>query len=298
MSYYYTTVRRDFARALDEVLLARARDPNNADLLDQQGYTEGHLGRWESAIAHLDTAVRLDPRGDNNAEDLGLAQLYTHRYPEARLSLDRALTFNPANLTSIEWRMLVSLADGDRAGAQRITRDALTHVDTTTLIAYLASVRDLGWALDSAQQHVLRRLSPAAFDDDRGTWGLALAESYAAAGDSARARAYADSACAAYRTALAASPTESETHAHYGVSLALLGRAADAVHEGELAATLLPASVDARDGIYIQHQLARIYVLTGHPDKARTVLAPLLREPGYLSRRWLEIDPDFAALRL
>ena len=296
MSYYYTTVRRDFRRALTEVVLARTRDPNNADLLDQQGYAEDHLGRWDAAIAHFDTAVRLDPRDDNARGDLGLAQLYTHHPDAARASLDRSLTFNPANLTTIEWRILVSLANGDINDARAITQNALAHVDSTTLIAYMASIRDLGWVLDTAQQRVLRRLTPAAFDNDRGAWALALAESYAAGGDSARMRAYADSACIAYRELLQATPDEPDLHAHYGVSLAFLGRSAEAIREGDRAAALLPVSTDARDGVYIQHQLARIYMLTGHPTDARAVVERLLNEPGYLSASWLRIDPDFSSL--
>jgi serine/threonine-protein kinase len=297
MSYYLTAVRRDFARALDEVLLARMRDPNNSDLLDQQGYAEGHLGRWETAIARLDTAVQLDPRDDNNVSDLGLAQLYTHHYDEARANLDRSVALNPTNLTAVQWRVLVSLAEGNLADAQRVVHDALARNDTTAVVAYMASVRDLGWVLDSTLQRVLRRLSPAAFDNDRAAWGLALAESYAGTGDTTRARAYADSAGVAYRALIAAAPNDPELHAHYGVTLAILGRSADAIHEGEQAATLLPVSVDARDGIYIQHQLARIYMRTGHPDKALTVIRQLLNKPGYLSVRWLEIDPDFTAIK-
>jgi eukaryotic-like serine/threonine-protein kinase len=297
MSYYYTTVRRDFARALDEVILARRSAPNNADLLDRQGYAEGHLGRWDAAIAHFDTAVQLDPRDDNNLSDLGLAQLYTHEYDDARLSLDRSVAFNQTNLTAVEWRMLVSLATGDRSEAQRVVRAATDHVDAATVVAYMASVRDLGWVLDSAQQRLLRGLTAASFDNDRATWGLALAESYADEGQAAMARAYADSACDTFRQLVAAAPNDAELRAHYGVSLALAGRPTDAVREGEQAATLLPVSVDARDGIYIQHQLARIYILTGQPDNARAVLEPLLKMPGYLTRRWLAIDPDFARLR-
>jgi serine/threonine-protein kinase len=296
MSYYLTAVRRDFARALAEAELARTRNPNNADLLDQQGYAEGHLGRWDAAIAHLDTAVRLDPRDDNARGDLGFAQLFVHRYDDARSSLDRSLTFNPANLTTIEWRMLVSLANGDADDAHRIASDALTHVDSTTLIAYVASVRDLGWALDATLRRALRRLTPAAFDNDRAAWGLALAESFAQEGDTARGRAYADSARLAYQTLLQATPNDPELHAHYGVALALAGKGAEAISEGERAATILPIGTDARDGVYVQHQLARIYMLTGHTTKALAVVQPLLRAPGYLSPRWLQIDPDFAIL--
>ena len=60
---------------------------------------------------------------------------------------------------------------------------------------------------------------------------------------------------------------------------------------------LLPISRDADNGPYIQHQLARIYLLVGEPEKALDQLEPLLRIPYYLSPGWLRIDPTFDPLR-
>jgi len=50
-------------------------------------------------------------------------------------------------------------------------------------------------------------------------------------------------------------------------------------------------------GPYLQHQLARIYLLVGEPEKALDVLEPLLQLPYHLSPGWLRIDPTFAPLR-
>ena len=41
------------------------------------------------------------------------------------------------------------------------------------------------------------------------------------------------------------------------------------------------------------HQLARIYILTGEPDKAVAEMEALLKIPYYLSAAWLKIDPNF-----
>ena len=54
---------------------------------------------------------------------------------------------------------------------------------------------------------------------------------------------------------------------------------------------------DAYTGPYIQHQLVRIYILVGEPEKALDQLEPLLKMPYYLSPGWLRIDPTFAPLR-
>ena len=59
----------------------------------------------------------------------------------------------------------------------------------------------------------------------------------------------------------------------------------------------MPISRDALIGAYLQHQLVRIYLLVGEPEKALDQLEPLLRMPYYLSPGWLRIDPTFAPLR-
>jgi hypothetical protein len=59
----------------------------------------------------------------------------------------------------------------------------------------------------------------------------------------------------------------------------------------------LPISRDASSGAYNQHQLVRIYLQVGEPEKALDQLEPLLKIPYYLSPGWLKIDPTFAPLR-
>ena len=59
----------------------------------------------------------------------------------------------------------------------------------------------------------------------------------------------------------------------------------------------MPVSRDALIGAYLQHQLVRIYLLVGEPEKALDQLEPLLRMPYHLSPGWLRIDPTFAPLR-
>jgi serine/threonine-protein kinase len=76
-----------------------------------------------------------------------------------------------------------------------------------------------------------------------------------------------------------------------------LGRKAEAIKEGERAVALWPISRDAYNGAYIQHQLVRIYLLVGEPEKALDQLGPLLTIPYCLSPGWLRIDPTFAPLK-
>jgi len=48
---------------------------------------------------------------------------------------------------------------------------------------------------------------------------------------------------------------------------------------------------------YLQHQLARIYILVGEPERALDLLEGLMRIPYFLSPGWLRVDPTLDPLR-
>jgi serine/threonine-protein kinase len=301
LAAYYGLVLGDWGRSLTEDSTAFALSPGNAELLGYVGADEITLGRWEAARRHLEQAVRLDPRSRLPAAELRLVLLYTRQYHEAEQASDQALRLLPANLVAREDRVLAALAQGDLPGAQAIIKAVPKEVDPATLVAYMAtSNEDLVWVLDQAQQQLLLRLRPSAFDDDRAAWGIVLAQTYALRGDAAKAGVYADSARTAFETQIADAPQvglQAGRHAALGLALAYLGRRTEAVREGQRAVALLPTAKDAQIGPYIQHQLVRIYLLVGEPEKALDQLEPLLKMPYYLSPGWLRIDPNFAPLR-
>jgi hypothetical protein len=47
----------------------------------------------------------------------------------------------------------------------------------------------------------------------------------------------------------------------------------------------------------MQHQLVRIHVVNGEPEKALDLLEPLVRDHYDLTPGWIRIDPNFAPLR-
>jgi hypothetical protein len=96
---------------------------------------------------------------------------------------------------------------------------------------------------------------------------------------------------------LQATPDDGQRRAFLGLALAYLGRKAEAMKEGERAVALVPVSRDGYMGPYLQHLLARTYVLVGEPEKALDQFEPLLRMPYFLSPGWLKIDPAFEPLR-
>ncbi|MBA3445820.1 MAG: hypothetical protein H0T58_13345, partial [Gemmatimonadales bacterium] len=291
----YVTVENRQALAAYEAGLKLA--PTNVDLLVGAALAEQSLGRWEAAHQHLAQAAALDPRSANTARRSGATLLWLRRYPEAQVALDRSLALAPTNLSVIEMKAQVALAQGDLAGARAVLRAALPTGDPVALLAYFANYWDLVWVLDDAQQEQLLTVPPSAFDDDRGAWALVRAQTYWLRKDAARVRVYADSAQLAMAEQLRATPKDGQRHTLRGLALAYLGRRAEAIAEGERGLALVPISRDAYVGAYNQHQLARIYLLVGEPEKALDQLEPLLKIPYYLSPGWLKIDPTFDPLR-
>jgi TolB-like protein/tetratricopeptide (TPR) repeat protein/tRNA A-37 threonylcarbamoyl transferase component Bud32 len=297
MGLYFRNVAGDIPRALAEDSTALARAPNNVLLLTSTAITEQSAARWTAGVAHLQQAARLDPRDDDAIDLLGRIHIWLRHNDAAREVLDRGLSLDPRNVSFVDDRVMLAFAEGDLAGARGTVRKALATIDSAVLVAYLGNYYDLGWVFDSAQEHVLLGLGPASFDNDRATWAIVLAQQYSFRGQSTRARAYADTARAAFETNIKTTPGDAQQHVFLGLALAYLGRKADAVREGQHSVALLPISTDAYRGAYYQHQFARIYMLVGQPDKALDLLEPLLKVPYYLTPAWLKIDPNFAPLR-
>ena len=98
----------------------------------------------------------------------------------------------------------------------------------------------------------------------------------------------------AYDEQVKANPRDGQRLAFRALSAAYEERCAEAIADGKRSTTF---SIDKRIAPYVQHQLARIYLLCGQKDKAMDVLEPLMRDQYYLTPAWLKIDPMLAGLR-
>ena len=294
---YYALVRNENDKALAAFERGLKLTPDNAELLTAAALSQQTVGRWDEAVKHLERSRALDPRYIATERRLSQSLLRLRRYREALASADRGLALAPDNLDLIENKAMIYLAQGDLPGAQAVIRAASPETEPTALVAAFGNYWDLFWVLDDGQQQLLLRLPPSVYDGDRGAWGIVRAQTYHVRGDRAQARTYADSARLGVEETLKATPDDPQRHAFLGLALAYLGQKGEAMKEGERAVALAPASRDGYIGPYLQHQLARIYILVGEQEKALDQLEPLLRMPYYLSPGWLKIDPSFELLR-
>ena len=271
--------------------------PDNVDLLGAAAITETSLGRWDGAAARLARATLLDPRSANTFRRLSIVHAFLRNYASADSAADRAIALAPANPTIVSVKVLIALSRGDLDSARAVVRKTELQIDPGTLLPFMAYYQDLYWVLDDEQQRQVLAAPPSAFDNDRGGWGMVRTGIYQLRGDRARATAYADSARIAFQEQTRVVPEDGQRRVLLGLSLAYLGRKADAVREGLAGVKLMPISQDGFLGPYVQLQLVRIYLLVGEPEKALDQLEPLLKVPFYLSPGWLRIDPTFEPLR-
>jgi TolB-like protein/Tfp pilus assembly protein PilF len=294
---YEFVITEDGEAALAAYRHGRQLSPNNAELLKGIGLVARTQSDWALSQASLSQAQVLDPRSIAVARRLTYNLVRLRRYPEALASAERAVALDPHAPDVYQSKAMVFLAEGDLAAARAVMAQGQQEVEPTALVQWMATYYDLFWLLDDEQQQLLLRLPPGPFDGDRETWGLALAGTFALRGDTVRARAYADSARLAGEAYLRDEPGNAQLHVLLGTALAYLGRKADAIREGRRAVELSPISRNAYRGPYLQHQLARIYLLVGEPERALDAIEPLLGVPYILSPGWLRVDPTFDPLR-
>jgi TolB-like protein/tetratricopeptide (TPR) repeat protein len=296
-SVYYLFVVGDNARALEEAKTGLAHAPTTA-LLTASISAEEANGQWDAAAADAARGTELDPRNGNMLARRSEVALARRDAPTAREWAERALAISPTNVLYLEQRVLADLQTGDLAAARRVAQRPGAVPDPAAYVAYLATYYDLGWVLDSAQDRLLLSLDVDAFDGDSASMGIVRAQQYHLHGDETSARAAASIAEKQFARQLEQIPPDVQRHLLRGLSLAYLGRNAEAVAEGERALAFQPSyRTNQVLGPYYDQILARIYMMAGQPDRAIDLLESVLQQPYYLTRAWLRIDPTFAPLR-
>ena len=294
---YYTNVKRDPARADASLATAVQLAPNDPAVLMAAGRADVARGRYEVGIRRLERARELDPRSLAVMNDLERSYVMTRRFQEAVDVGDAAIALAPTDPGVYEWVAIAQAALGNLPAAQAAVRRAFTNgVSPPTLAAYFAGYFEMAWVMDPATEALVFRLTPAAFDGDRGWWGISLATSHWLNGRHEMARAYADSGLKTLTDQMTDANRDPSTVSLHGLALAYLGRKAEALAEARevLAAYGNTISVNSE---YDRLQAVRILLVTGEHDAALDQIERLLRNSDYITPAWLRLDPTFAPLK-
>ena len=296
-SVYYSFVVGDNARALEEAKTGLAH-AQTTPLLTASITAEEGAGLWDAAAADAARATEIDPRNGNVLARRSEVALARHDTKNAREWAERALAITPGNLLYLEQLIMADLQTGDLAAARREAQRPGLVPDPAAYVSYVSTYYDLGWVLDSAQDRLLLSLDIDAFDGDSASIAIVRAQQFHLHGDEKNTRAAASIAERQFVRQLEQTPADAQRHLFHGLSLAYLGRNAEAAEEGERALAVQPSyRANHSVGPYYDQVLARLYMMTGQPDRAIDLLEGVLKQPYYLTRPWLRIDPTFAPLR-
>jgi serine/threonine-protein kinase len=295
LAQYYLIIKLDPARAAPELEAAAKSAPGDVATIGMRATAARALGRFDEAARYSRDAFALDPRSGSRAAGLAYVLLFLRRPAEAKPIAERAVALSPRSPTSIERLVMVALSEGDLPGARQVLARA-TEADPTEVAAYVATYYDLGWVLDDPNQRLALSLGPEAFDDDSAVVAIVRAQIYGWRGDQAASRAWGDSAQRRFAGQVRDTPNDAQRHVFRGLALAYAGQREQAVAEGERGVALVPADKDAVTSRYLTHQLARIYLRAGQPEKALDQLEKVMALPYFLSPAWLRIDPEFVPL--
>jgi serine/threonine-protein kinase len=285
----------DLTRGRAEYERALRLAPGDPNLLNNIAALEMTAGRWDSAAVRLERAALVDPRSVLVAITLSDVRRGLRQYPAADSAANRILTLAPTNPRGVSRKVMAALGRGDLAGARAAVESGVQRIDPNALFNYLAMYYELYWVLNNDQQRQVLDLPLSAYGDDRSSWGIVRAQIYHLRGDRTRTRIYADSARIAFVEHIKAEPGDPQQHTFLGLALAYLGRGAEAEQEGRRGIEL--GGEDATVVPYLRHQLVRIYLATGQPEKALDELESLVKVPYDLSPGWLRVDPRFDPLR-
>ena len=292
-------VRGDAAAALAEYRAALRAASGRSDLLDAAAEAEVDLGLWTEAVLDLEQAVRVDPQSPDVIGDLGVAYMRLRRFADARAMLERARALRPSSMSLAHNRARLAAMEGDLEGIRQVFRTMEQIVGRRRLVAYVALREDLVWALDEDSRRTLLELTPADLDGSRADLFVARAQVHWLRGERELARAWGDSADAAFTALLA----QYGDHLHRnqliamrGLALAYAGRHQEAVAEALRAEAEQPKDQNSQTS-YVRYAVARIHVLAGKPDGAIDRLEALVAEPGLRSAGLFRIDPNFDPIR-
>jgi len=297
--YYYYESARDYERALKELVVAREKLPNSAEVLELSGYVQRRAGQWEEATRSLERAVELDPRNVQPLQQLALTYQPQRRYQDEARIYDRVLALIPGDGFTLGLHALVPLDwKADLRPYQRLMAELLP-----TDPKKAAEADDINYTIcertSEAYARGLKYYPASGLVNNGVNYPHAYFEGLVAMceGDREKARNPFNIARGEIAAAVAREPKFAPAISFLGMIDAGLGRKEEAIQEGRRACELVPPSKDAIDGVVLAVNLAQIYVWTGEKDLAVAQLEAVERFPTYLSYGLLKLQPIWDPLR-
>jgi TolB-like protein/class 3 adenylate cyclase/Flp pilus assembly protein TadD len=292
---------RDYARAREELAIARRTLPNNAEMYSLTGWIDRRQGQWNDAIRNEEKAVELDPGNSQFLNSLSILYDILRRYDEELAVLARAIAANPDSKDYFNLlRAEVALETGETQSA----REGLKALPPTYDPDGATTSTRINLALYEGDPAAAAKILEATrLEELVGSNGLLLPRAWfealiaRAQDDFPKARAAFGTVREKIAAKLQIAPDDASLLGILGLTDAALGRNAEAVAGGRRALELRPLDQDAVDGASVITTLAMIYSWVGDIDAAIQELTRSATIPGGVDYGQLKFDPAWRPLR-
>jgi TolB-like protein/class 3 adenylate cyclase/Flp pilus assembly protein TadD len=292
---------RDYARAREELAIARRVLPNNAEVYSITSWIDRRQGQWQEAVKNQEKAAELDPRNSKILNALAVLYDLLRRYDQEEAVFDRAIAANPSSTAYFQMmRAQIELEKGNLKAA-RSRLDSLPAcydpdgAATSTRINLALYERDPAAAAKTLAASKVEELVGGTGSLLPRSWFEALIAR--AQGDAQKAREAFGAARVKIEAKLHDQPDDGLLLATVGLIDAGLSQKEQALAEGRRAVELRPISNDAVDGAAVIGNLAVIYTWVGDVDSAIERLVFLAKTPGGPDYGQLKFDPAWDAVR-
>jgi serine/threonine-protein kinase len=298
LGIFHYHAKLDYDAALKELAIAERMRPNDFEAVFYAAAIQRRQGKWEESIANMNRAIEIEPRVGLNISDMASTLVVLRRYDEAERASDRALIVTPGERDALGHKATIAIArDGDVAASVRYLRQRF-DIEARRDIAAATVLSGLWPAMtDPVMRQAMIDLQWFPDAGDRALFLGNKAAFYYLDGNTARARAYADSAAILLRNRLKDRADDSQYFIALSGVEAVRGNREEARRAIDRAVELQPVSRDAYGGAEVLGSRAVTLVLIGDYDGALTQLEQLLSMPSFASRNSIRLSPVFSPLR-
>ena len=294
---YYYHGKLDYDHALAEFAEAQRLAPNDAAANVYKGRVERRQNRWREAAEDMRRGVALDPRNASYLSDLSETLLYLRDYAGAETTARRMVAIQPDRFLGYDQFAEARLVGfGDVKGALTILREAAQRVGAEEVVIGLS-----GWAwpavLDKDLSGILKHSAPPSNITDRGKYFSGRRNLATYEGDTATARAFADSTLMLGPRLLSGTFTDAEVWPAMAGAYAAKGERERAIATARRAVEMLPVSRDALRGTGNLVSLGYVAARVGDVDLAVSTFRKALEMPSRVSATRLRIHPWFDPIR-
>jgi TolB-like protein/Flp pilus assembly protein TadD/predicted Ser/Thr protein kinase len=297
LGYYFYHGKREYDRALAELVIAEKGLPNNSLVFEARGYIRRRQGRFEESLENIEKAIKLNPLNTNLLAEQADTNRWLRRYEAAERYYDLAISAAPDAIEPYLYKAGMEWQRGSARQA-RATLEAMPSTDAPGVA--------LTWFwqefLERNYEQALERLSSVSLEFIVGETAfvprsLWEAQVYQMMDKPELARTAYEDARIILERELEKQPDDHRLHRALGIAYAGVGRKEEAIREGKLAVELHPISLDALSGPRFIENLAFIYMMVGEHDAALDQIQHLLTIPSGLSVGILKLNPLWDPLR-